>query len=241
MRDTGRKKVLGILGGMGPMASAEFLMTIYENHDHVNVEQDNPDVILYSLASTADRTAALLGDNDRNLCNALKDTLTRLQAERVHKIIICCFTSHYFLSHLPAELTHNIVSIVDVALRELKKIHRPALLLASNGCYEKQVFQASALFNDVADNIIIPNEKDRAAVHDIIYSDLKVNPNKGLACEKVRALLVKYDTDIFIAGCTEFHMLVRYIKSNRGDWTGSYVDPLLTVALNLEDILNGSY
>ncbi len=223
------------------MASAEFLMTIYENRGPVRVEQENPDVILFSLASTADRTAAILGDNDNYLYDTLKGNLVRLQAENVHKIIICCFTSHYFLPRLPAELTQNIVSIVDVTLREIKKIRRPALLLASLGCYEKQVFQASELFKNVSDYVIIPDEKDKAAVHDIIYSDLKVNANKGLACEKLRVLMAKYDTEIFIAGCTEFHMLVRYIQSHRRDWVGSFIDPLLGIALHLEDVLNGRY
>ncbi|MBF0466399.1 MAG: aspartate/glutamate racemase family protein [Nitrospirae bacterium] len=235
-----KKKILGILGGMGPLASAEFLLSIYENHGSLTVEQENPDVVLYSLASTADRTAAILGNNDDNLYSILKDNLIRLKRQGVHRIIICCFTSHHFLPRLPVELTQSIVSIVDVALKEIKKLKRPVLLLASRGCYEKQVFQASKLFSDVSEYIIIPDEHDRAIVHDIIYTNLKVNPNKSLAYEKVRALLVKYNTDTFIAGCTEFHMLVRYMLSNRMNGVVSFVDPLHIIAENLEAFLDES-
>ncbi|QWR77840.1 aspartate/glutamate racemase family protein [Candidatus Magnetomonas plexicatena] len=229
---------LGILGGMGPLSSAEFLLSIYEGNRTVSVEQENPDVILFSLASTADRTTALLGNNDDNLFATLKDNLMGLQAQGAHKIIICCFTSHHFLPRLPSELTQSIISIVDVTLKEIRKRKRPALLLASRGCYEKQVFQASKLFSDVSEYIIIPDEHDRKVVHDIIYTDLKVNPNKSLAYEKVRALLVKYNTDTFIAGCTEFHLLVRYMLSNCRDDMVSFIDPLFTIANNLEAVLN---
>ena len=50
-------KLLGILGGMGPLASAEFLKTIYE-YGTRDLEQRSPACILYSDPTFPDRTSS---------------------------------------------------------------------------------------------------------------------------------------------------------------------------------------
>ncbi len=98
-----RPKMLGILGGMGPLASAEFLKTIYEYNLPLTSEQDTPKVILYSDPSFPDRTELLLKGNEIMLQNILLEVLPRLIDLGVTKIIICCITSHYLLPRLPQD------------------------------------------------------------------------------------------------------------------------------------------
>jgi aspartate/glutamate racemase len=43
------KKTLGILGGMGPLASLAFLRTIYECNLNGAIEQEYPSIVLRSL------------------------------------------------------------------------------------------------------------------------------------------------------------------------------------------------
>ena len=45
-----KEKILGILGGMGPLASTGFLKTIYEQNLGGGPEQNYPDVILHSIS-----------------------------------------------------------------------------------------------------------------------------------------------------------------------------------------------
>ena len=53
------KQVLGVLGGMGGLASAEFVKTVYEiSGEGVEQEQAGPVVLMYSDPAFPDRTAA---------------------------------------------------------------------------------------------------------------------------------------------------------------------------------------
>ena len=56
------KNVLGVLGGMGPMASALFYKMITEK-TAAEKDQDHINLVLLSDASTPDRTAAILSDD----------------------------------------------------------------------------------------------------------------------------------------------------------------------------------
>ena len=81
-------KILGILGGMGPLASAEFLRTVYDlNITHP--EQDSPSCVLLSDPTVPDRTQAILdGSTDEilaRLCRAL-EALSSMGAERIAQI-----------------------------------------------------------------------------------------------------------------------------------------------------------
>ena len=52
------KEILGVVGGMGPLASAEFVKTIYE-HSLGEREQASPTVLMHSDPTFPDRTQLL--------------------------------------------------------------------------------------------------------------------------------------------------------------------------------------
>src|SRR4051812_24836014 len=105
-------ETLGVLGGMGALASAEFLKTIYEENVGV-AEQDAPVVMLYSDPTFPDRTDAFLR-GAAHLVNApLIAALNRLSQMGASKIVMCCMTIHYLLPGLPTELRGRILSLMD--------------------------------------------------------------------------------------------------------------------------------
>ena len=53
-------KLLGILGGLGPLASAYFYELVIK-HTKASCDQDHIDMIISSRATTPDRTAFILG------------------------------------------------------------------------------------------------------------------------------------------------------------------------------------
>ena len=62
-------KLLGILGGMGPLASAEFLKTIYE-YGTRDLEQRSPACILYSDPTFPDRTQTIVNGEEAQFTSA---------------------------------------------------------------------------------------------------------------------------------------------------------------------------
>lgn len=231
------RKTLGILGGMGPLASLAFLRTIYECNRAGSVEQDYPDILLHSLSSVPDRTRSLLDSTDDLLARSLVRNLRALDACGVSKIVICCFTSHALVHRVPGEIREKVVSLVDLASRDLIDSRKPSLLLASLGSYRKDVFRSTEKAFEAMAYMVMPDEKDKVLIHSLIYEHLKPGRDMAPVCAAVKALLDKYRVTAFIAGCTEFHLLSRYIQANAISGI-SFIDPLVSIARRLDDILS---
>src|SRR5690348_3990253 len=124
--------MVGVLGGVGPLASAEFLRTIYEFGIRQR-EQDSPRVIMYSDPSFPDRTESLLSGETEQLLARLTAALQRLCDAGASRIIVCCVTLHYLLPQLPGHLRGRVISLIDVALGAVAEMQGRQLLFCSTG------------------------------------------------------------------------------------------------------------
>ena len=70
MFEFSKTDVIGVLGGMGPMASAEFLKTVY-TCCRGEVEQEFPVVMVYSDPTIPDRTSAFRAGRDNEVLEPL--------------------------------------------------------------------------------------------------------------------------------------------------------------------------
>ena len=84
---------IGILGGMGPMATAYFMKQIMEK-TNAERDQDFPNIVLSSYAEIPDRSAYLLG-NGPSPVPAMVRQLSFL-AEQADIIAMPCNTAHAF-------------------------------------------------------------------------------------------------------------------------------------------------
>src|SRR5215207_7095330 len=108
------KPVLGVLGGMGGLASAEFVKTIYEFSGEVSPrEQAAPAVLMYSDPAFPDRTEAFLRGETQPILTRLIDALELLDRMGASRFVICCMTIHYLLPQVPDRLRERIISLTD--------------------------------------------------------------------------------------------------------------------------------
>ncbi|ETR73526.1 MAG: Amino acid racemase [Candidatus Magnetoglobus multicellularis str. Araruama] len=224
-------QITGILGGMGPLASSEFVKTIYEQKLNDQPEQYLPNVIMHSIPTIPDRTQAIYDHSESGFFPVLNQHLNMLYKANVTKIIICCVTSHYFLPDISKVIFDKIISLLTVGCRELARIQVPALLLATKGTYLKQLFEKEAEFNDTRKYLVIPSDEDKDLIHNLIYDHLKKGTNISEVYNQVKWILDKYHVKLFIAGCTEFHLLAKYMLE-RGE-TDCFIDPLMSIAKDL--------
>lgn len=228
--------MLGVLGGMGPLASAEFLKTIYEYNLLGNSEQDSPKVIMYSDPTFPDRTEVLLNGNYNSLLDQLIEALYELYTLDVSKIVICCITSHYLLPKLPSELRERIISLVDIILKKTLERQERHLLICSKGTRKLGIFQSHPLWKFAKDYIILPDEGDQNLIHQMIYY-LKIKGKFKKCFPILESLQAKYNVQKVIVGCTEIHLLSRYLDVTIGkEKDNIFLDPLTILAQEIGSI-----
>ncbi|MEQ9359412.1 aspartate/glutamate racemase family protein [Coleofasciculus chthonoplastes] len=223
--------MLGILGGMGPLASAEFIKTIYEYNLFGEKEQIAPKVLLYSDPSFPDRTEVLLRGEYGWLLKNLTDALYQLCDLQVSRIIICCITSHYLLPQLPIQLKERIISLVDVILNEVIERQENHLLLCTNGTRKLKIFQDNNLWQRAKKYIVLLDDEDQKNIHNMIYQ-IKIYPKAYSSQSNLQfleSMNEKYKIDYFIAGCTEIHLLNKFLLS-QNQINYPFLDPLIVVA-----------
>jgi len=224
------KRILGVVGGLGPLASAEFLKTIYEYSLHER-EQDSPIVIMYSDPTFPDRTEQFLQGSYGVLLELLAESLQRLSQLRVSRIVICCMTIHHLLPRLPAELRAPVISLLDVIYARVLQTRQRHLLVCTNGTRQLELFERHEQWESVRDYIVLPVEKDQQMIHHDILYQVKKNGDMGELTARLKGLVEKYEVSSFIAGCTETHLLAKqFARSNGHGKRYVCVDPLTIIA-----------
>ncbi len=102
---------LGVLGGMGPAATADFLAKLAKRTP-AECDQDHPRTIVYSDPTTPDRSDAVLGQGASPL-EAMLEGIAFLDQAGVDLIAVPCNTAHYWYSQLQDATNVPILHIVD--------------------------------------------------------------------------------------------------------------------------------
>lgn len=236
MGQSHKREMLGVLGGMGPLASAEFLKTIYEYNILGQREQQSPKVIVYSDPTFPDRTEALLRGDDEILLANLTEALYQLCELNVAKIVICCITSHYLLPKLPFELRDRVISLVDIIFKNILERQQKHILICSTGTRKLEIFQNHILWEFAQNYIVLPDESDQDLIHQMIYY-LKIKGEFQKCLSILEDLQSKYNVQNLIAGCTEIHLLNKYLELVSGKQRANvFLDPLTIIAQELWSI-----
>ncbi len=231
------KTALGILGGLGPISSAEFVKTIYElNID--DSEQAAPACFLYSDPSFPKRSETIAAGQEDIFIDRLVLALTQLVASGSTKIVMCCMTIHHFLPLVPVELREKVISLVDIIADEILKQPQKYLLLSSFGTYDTKIFPNHHRWSEIAPHIVFLDEGDRHIVHNC-FEVIKINGGVESTIDFIYRAREKYGVSAIVGACSELHVAHKYLLQ-QGDprFDFPFVDPLMTIATNLPQLLD---
>jgi aspartate racemase len=222
------RRLWGILGGLGPLASAEFLKTIYEQ-SVAGEEQESPAVILVSDPAFPDRTAMLETNGHQELARLLAVNIRRLLSMEVTDVVICCVTLHAVLPYVPQELRARIVSLLDLIFAAISSSNERQLLVATNGSRSSCLYENHPAWSRVCTQIVLPDAEDQSVLHRLIY-DIKHNVLSCSHLHLLASMTDKYGVSSFIAGCTEIHILHRMLLRDPLRAKLRCIDPLYILA-----------
>ncbi|WP_336489642.1 aspartate/glutamate racemase family protein [Methylobacterium nigriterrae] len=132
--------MLGVLGGMGPMATVDFMGKVVRNTPAA-CDQEHIPMVVCSAVNIPDRTAAILGEG-ADPFPAMRDTLRRLEAAGASCIAIPCNTAHYWHAALQAETSVRVLHIVDAVADTLAGQEGGCIgVLATSGTIKAGIYQ----------------------------------------------------------------------------------------------------
>ncbi|MFQ5674585.1 MAG: aspartate/glutamate racemase family protein, partial [bacterium] len=136
------RKVIGILGGMGPDATAHFFGKIV-SMTPASSDQEHIPIVIYNNPQIPDRTAAIR-NRDTTIIQALEASLKVLEKSAPDFICIPCNTVHYYFEEMQRcssiPIINLVETVVEVALKELPNLARIGLL-ATTGTIKSGLYQ----------------------------------------------------------------------------------------------------
>lgn len=217
--------ILGIVGGMGPLATCELFRKIIELTD-ADKDQDHLHIIIDNNTKIPDRTDYILDKGEDPRIEMIR-SIIKLETMGVDYIAIPCNTAHYFYDDIKRYTKVKIINMIyETAyfLKENNSKDRDYLLLSTEGTYKAEIYEKT--FNDLDLNILTPDDEDKKTIMKWIYGVKSSEFNISL--QEFESLVNKYmkDKDIpIIIGCTELSVLVERIGL-----TKKYFDPMTILA-----------
>ncbi|OGD84534.1 hypothetical protein A2165_00185 [Candidatus Curtissbacteria bacterium RBG_13_40_7] len=203
-----QKEIIGILGGMGPEASAKMLevtVTMSAREFGAKTNQDFPEIILFSVPVPDFIT------DKKNINKAkaiLKQKVRVMRKIGVSTIAIACNTAHILIDDFRLISNIRFVSIIDAVADDVKRNGIKSIaILGTPVTLESGLFQNALLIRNIEP--IIPNKKKIRIIDGIIRRVIR-NKLSTEDCQKLKIIaksLKKRGAQGVILGCTELPLV----------------------------------
>lgn len=222
-----QRPIVGILGGMGPAATADLYMKIIAATPATR-DQDHLHVVIWADPTVPDRSDALLHGGEDPTPWLLRGAI-QLVAMGAAFIAVPCNTAHAFFPAIeraiPVPLIHMMdetASAVEIAFPAIERVG----LLATTGTIASGLYQEWFAKHHI--EVIAPNDdlQERVvmgAIHRVKAGETGSETTELLA--KAAVYLVDHGAEALVAGCTELPLVFC-----DGDASVPVIDPTRVLA-----------
>lgn len=200
-------KTIGIMGGMGPMATVDLMKKIILATP-AKSDQEHIPMLVANNPQIPDRTQAIQGKGP-SPAPEMARTARKLAEGGANFIIIACNTAHYFLPEILPEIPVPVLSIIKVTAESARaRGYKTVGLLATSGTVGTGLYQKALEKRGVA--CLVPPEDKQHLIDDMIYQGVKANDaayDTG-EVEKLLADMGQQGAEAFVLGCTEVPVAV---------------------------------
>ncbi|MBB2910575.1 aspartate racemase [Streptosporangium becharense] len=204
------RPLLGVLGGMGPLATAHFYRMLVEATP-AKTDQEHVRVAIWADPSVPDRTEFLLGEGPSPV-PAMLDGLRWLRAAGADCVVIPCNTAHAYVEELVASTGVPVLDMVTAALRSCQAV-RPGVrrvgVLATRGTRAARLYEraGSRLGIEV---VQVPSAVQREHV-DTAIRTVKAGGDLAEAARSIETaarVLHALGAEVGVAACTEIPLVM---------------------------------
>ncbi len=208
-------KKLGIIGGMGPMATAYFFQLVIEM-TKARTDQEHIEMLIHNCPTIPDRTQYILGNSVENPVEKMVSVGKQLAKAGVDILAVPCVTAHFFHKELEQEIGLPILHAVEECAKYLQErgYHKIGIM-ATDATVQMGLFEG--VMQKYGMDCVYPSEEGQKKVMHVIYNNVKA----GICVEKelfdaVAQELFANGAEVIILGCTELSMVKRANMTGAG-------------------------
>lgn len=217
-------KTVGIIGGMGPLATSDLYRKIILN-TRAESDSEHIHIIIDSNTDIPDRSKAILFQCESPVKHLVKSA-QRLERSGAELLVLACNSSHFFLPEVMGSVNVPILNMIDVTLYSTQRMGiKKVALLATEGTVKSGIYTNVYAKNGI--NVMLPSEIEQRVVTEAIYKGIKAL-NNDVDTQKFQMLVNRLTIEgaqAVILGCTELPIFVEENKIN-----GVFIDPSLELA-----------
>ena len=201
-------KKLGVIGGLGPMATAYFLQLLVQMTE-ARTDQEHIEILLHSKPQIPDRTRFILGQSREDPLPQMVEIGRELAGQGAELIAVPCVTAHYFQKKLEDSIGIPVVDTIRETALSLKAAGvTKAGILATDGTIESGLFQRA--FAGEGISAMLPDRAGQQAVMQIIYQNVKAGqPVDSAAFWRAAEGLFGQGAQAVLLACTELSLVKR--------------------------------
>ncbi|MEH2920058.1 aspartate/glutamate racemase family protein [Samsonia erythrinae] len=224
--------LIGVLGGMGPLATVDLLHKIVEETP-ASRDQDHVPVVVWNVPQVPDRQQALAGTGESPL-PMLLHAVRQLNRLSVSHIVVPCNTAHHWFDALAETSDAPLVHMADATLHalthaaEIKASPRKIGLIATHGTLNAGWYQQRFATRLCAETVV-PDEQEMATLfvpgcYAVKRGELSLG---GQLLDRLAAQLVARGAESLVLACTEVPPALHAVASR---WRTISIDPTRALA-----------
>ncbi|KGR86608.1 MULTISPECIES: amino acid racemase [Lysinibacillus] len=219
-----KKQTLGIIGGVGPLATM-FIGEMIVRRTKAQKDQEHLHTIIDNDTNIPDRTAFILDNTKDNPVPVIIEDAKKLASVGADVIAIPCNTAHTFYHEIeegsPIPVLHMIR---ETAKRAADLGAKRVGILATTGTLTSRMYQDA--LEEFGITPVVPDNEMRSYVMSIIYDYVKAGKDVTLEdWQPIEEAMLALNCDRIVLGCTELSIVNRDLKLSN-----IYIDSLIVLA-----------
>ena len=201
------QRIVGIIGGMGPLATADLIATI-TRLTPVSREQDHLRLLVDSNPAIPDRNHAVWGSGP-SPGPAMVDSARLLERSGAELLVIACNTAHVWVDEVAKAVAIPVISMVDVTVRAVAERGPDRVgVMATTACLSTGMYQDRLAGLGIAS--ITLDDSEQTAFTRTIAAIKAEGSTDALRVAMVRHAdgLIDAGADLLVAGCTEIPIVL---------------------------------
>ena len=207
-------KTVGIIGGIGPESTIEYYRFIVDGYRTRQLDGSYPSIVINSI-DLSKLIRWMNADELDAVTDYLVAEIEKLERAGVDFAVLASNTPHIVFNQVRARVSVPMISIVEATrdrARDLK-LQRPALFgtrFTMQGQFYREVFAEAGI------QIVVPNEAERAFIHEKYMGELLNNLFLPETRERLAAIVTQMKQrdgiDGLILGGTELPLILRDVE-----------------------------